>query len=164
VPVPEYAPLGLPQAAMALVRRGMWECSNHTRGTAYGSRIVDPGMRMSGKTGTSQVFSITAAERASGVRRQDQLPWNRRDHALFCCYAPDTDPRYAVSVVVEHGGGGSSVAAPIARDIILAAQAGGLPPIEAYPQPQRNRIEAMLRDIEAVTGPLDRPVGVRGRA
>lgn len=164
VPVPDYPALGLPQAALAQVRRGMWECSNHTRGTAYASRIVDAEMRMAGKTGTSQVFSITAAERASGVRRQDQLAWNRRDHALFSCYAPDTDPRYAVSVVVEHGGGGSSVAAPIARDIILAAQAGGMPPVAAYPAPQRNRIEAMLREIEAVTGPLDRPVANRGRA
>lgn len=163
-PVPEYPSLGLPAGALALVRRGMWECSNHSRGTAYGSRIVESRLRMAGKTGTSQVFSITAAERAAGVRRQDQLPWNRRDHALFVCYAPDTDPRYAVAVVVEHGGGGSSVAAPVARDIILAAQAGGLPPLEAYPAPQRNRIEAMLREIEARTGPLDRPAPASGRA
>jgi len=164
VPLAVQEPLGLPQSALNLIRRGMWECSNHSRGTAYSSRIVDVGMRMAGKTGTSQVFSITAAERAAGVRRQDQLPWNRRDHALFVAFAPDTEPRYAISVVVEHGGGGSSVAAPIARDIILAAQAGGLPPLEAYPQPQRNRIEAMLREIEARTGPLDRPAEGRGRA
>ena len=163
-PVPDFAPLGLPQSALTLMRRGMWECVNHTRGTAYGSRVVDANLRMAGKTGTSQVFSITAAERAAGVRRQDQLPWNRRDHALFVCYAPDVNPRYAVTVVVEHGGGGSSVAAPIARDIILAAQVGGMPPIEAYPQPQRNRIEAMLRDIEARVGPLARPGQARGRA
>jgi len=164
VPVPAFEPLGLPQSAMNLIRRGMWECSNHSRGTAFSSRIVETSLRMAGKTGTSQVFSITAAERASGVRRQDQLPWNRRDHALFVAFAPDTDPRYAISVVVEHGGGGSSVAAPIARDIILAAQAGGLPPLEAYPQPQRNRIEAMLREIETRTGPLDQPGEGRGRA
>ncbi len=164
VPVPDYPALGLPQSAMTLIRRGMWECVNHTRGTAYASRVVDPNLRMAGKTGTSQVFSITAAERAAGVRRQDQLPWNRRDHALFVCYAPDVNPRYAVTVVVEHGGGGSSVAAPIARDIILAAQTGGLPPIEAYPPPQRNRIEAMLREIEARTGPLARPGQGRVRA
>ena len=52
----------------------------------------------------------------------DQLPWIRRDHALFVCYAPVEAPRYAVSVVVEHGGGGSAVAAPIARDILLETQ------------------------------------------
>lgn len=164
-PIPEPEPLGLPQSALALVRRGMWECSNHGRGTAYGSRIVEADLRMSGKTGTSQVFSITRAEREAGIRRQEQLPWNRRNHALFVGYAPDVAPRYAVSVVVEHGGGGSSAAAPVARDIILAAMAGGMPPLEAYPQPQRNRIEAMLREIEARTGPLDAPSGEgRGRA
>jgi penicillin-binding protein 2 len=83
------------------------------------------------------------------VRRQDQLPWNRRNHALFVCYAPECAP-LAVSVVVEHGGGGSSAAAPIGRDVILAAQTGGLPPLaRPIPQPQRNRIEAMLREIAA---------------
>ena len=163
-PVPDFAPLGLSANALNLVRRGMWECSNHTRGTAYSSRIMPAELRMAGKTGTSQVFSITAAERASGIRRQDQLPWNRRDHALFVAYAPEAEPRYALSVVVEHGGGGSSVAAPIARDIILATQAGGLPPIEAYPQPQRNRIEAMIREISERIGPLDAPGEDRSRA
>lgn len=161
---PDFAPLALPQSALALIKRGMWECVNDNRGTAYASRIVADGLGMAGKTGTSQVFSITAAERASGVRRQDQLPWNRRDHALFVAYAPYTDPRYAVTVVVEHGGGGSSVAAPIARDIILAAQAGGMPPLEAYPAPQRNRIESMLNDIEGQIGPLAPGATGRGRA
>jgi penicillin-binding protein 2 len=164
LPIPEAPSLGLPASAMALIRRGMSECVNHTRGTAYGSRIVDPALRMVGKTGTSQVFSITATERAAGVRRQDQLPWNRRDHALFCCYAPETTPRFALSVVVEHGGGGSSVAAPIARDMILAAQTGRMPPLDAYPQPQRNRIEAMLREIEERIGPIGQPGEGRGRA
>ncbi|MFN3955777.1 MAG: penicillin-binding protein 2 [Pararhodobacter sp.] len=163
-PVPEFAPLNLAANALNLIRRGMWECSNHTRGTAYSSRIVAAEMRMAGKTGTSQVFSITAAERAAGIRRQDQLPWNRRDHALFVAYAPETEPRYAVSVIVEHGGGGSTVAAPIARDIILATQAGGLPPLDAYPQPQRNRIEAMIREISDRIGPLDAPGAERSRA
>lgn len=152
-PLAAAEPLGLSPAALAQVQRGMWEATNAQRGTAYASRIVDASLRMAGKTGTSQVFSITAAEREAGVRTQDQLPWNRRDHALFVCYAPDVEPRYAVSVVVEHGGGGSSVAAPIARDIVLAAQAGGLPPLEAYPAAQRNRIETMLREISDRIGP-----------
>jgi penicillin-binding protein 2 len=163
-PPPEPLPLDLPPAALATIKRGMSECCNHTRGTAYGSRIVEASLRMAGKTGTSQVFSITAAERAAGIRRQDQLPWNRRDHALFVCYAPETDPRYAVAVVVEHGGGGSSVAAPIARDIILAAQAGEMPPLSAYPQAQRNRIESMLRDIRETIRPAAEPPSQRGRA
>ncbi|MCW1934437.1 penicillin-binding protein 2 [Pararhodobacter zhoushanensis] len=163
-PLPEYPPLGLNPAHLAMVQRGMFEVSNSQRGTAYASRIVDEAMRMSGKTGSSQVFSITAAERASGIRRQDQLPWNRRDHALFVCYAPESAPRYAVSIVVEHGGGGSSAAAPIARDIILAAQNGGLPPVEAYPAPQRNRIESMIRTISDQIGPAVAASSLRGRA
>ncbi len=83
---------------------------------------------MAGKTGTSQVRSITAAERAAGVTRNEDLPWERRDHALFVGYAPYDNPRYAVSVVVEHGGGGSAAAAPIARDIMLQALYGGATP------------------------------------
>lgn len=138
------APLGLSSAALSLVRQGMFEVSNHERGTAYASRIADPTKAMAGKTGTSQVFSITAAERASGVRSQDELPWNRRDHALFVAFAPFDAPRYAVTVVVEHGGGGSTAAAPVARDILLFAQHGGLPPEDAYPTAQRTRIRADL--------------------
>ena len=102
---------------------------------------------MAGKTGTSQVRNITAAERARGVIRNDQLPWNRRDHALFVCFAPYDAPKYAVSVVVEHGGGGSAVAAPIARDILLYALAGGVPPLTAYPDGQRAGIEEMHRNM-----------------
>jgi hypothetical protein len=75
------------------------------------------------------------------------LPWDRRDHALFVGYAPYDAPRYAVSVVVEHGGGGSTAAAPIARDIILRALSDGLPPLEAYPASQRGRIETMLKEL-----------------
>ena len=82
----------------------------------------------------------TASERAAGVFRNEDLPWERRDHALFVGYAPLDAPKYAVSVVVEHGGGGSAAAAPVARDILLFAQYGGIPPLEAYPSSQRERI------------------------
>jgi penicillin-binding protein 2 len=77
---------------------------------------------MAGKTGTVQVRRITKAERERGVRKNSELEWRDRDHALFVGYAPVRAPRYAVSVVVEHGGGGSSTAAPIARDILNEAQ------------------------------------------
>lgn len=156
-------PLGLSNASLDYVKRGMWEVSNSNRGTARNVRIVRDDMRMAGKTGSSQVFSITAAERAAGVRRQDQLPWNRRDHGLFVCYAPADEPRYACAVVVEHGGG-SSAASPIARDIILAAQNGGMPPLDAYPTSQRNRIASMLRDIEEKIGAADGSGDGRSRA
>lgn len=138
------APLGLSAEALAIVRQGMFEVSNHERGTAYASRIGDTTKAMAGKTGSSQVFSISAAERAAGVRSQAELPWNRRDHALFVAFAPVDAPKYAVTVVVEHGGGGSTAAAPIARDIMLFAQHGGLPPEDAYPTSQRARIREDL--------------------
>lgn len=142
IAVDPAADLGIDPALLAHVRRGMFDVTNSRRGTAYGSRIVDDTMRMAGKTGTSQVRNITAAERARGVVSNEDLPWNRRDHALFVCFAPFDSPRYAVSLVVEHGGGGSLAAAPIARDILLFALNGGLPPLTAYPESQRTRIEA----------------------
>mgnify|MGYP000014378155 CR=1 FL=1 len=162
VPVPETPSLGLETAWLALIRRGMSETTNHQRGTAYGSRVVEASYRMAGKTGTSQVFSITAAERAAGIRRQEDLPWNRRNHALFVCYGPEPAPRVAVSVVVEHGGGGSAAAAPIGRDVLLQALHGGLPPLSAYPQPQRNRIESMQRELQERMLPIETSQGVRG--
>ena len=73
---------------------------------------------MAGKTGTAQVRRISKKERIEGVRKSDEKPWEERDHALFVGFAPYDDPRYAVSVIVEHGGSGSGVAAPIARDLL----------------------------------------------
>ena len=113
--------LGINPHHLQLVRRGMLDAVNSKNGTAWSSRLPDSGNRMAGKTGTSQVRNITAAERAQGVWKNEDLPWNRRDHALFVGYAPYENPRYAVSVVVEHGGGGAKAAAPIARDILLHA-------------------------------------------
>lgn len=91
-------------------------------GTAYASRIVEENMEMGGKTGTSQVKRISKAERATGVRRQEDLPWHLRHHALFVGYAPTQAPRYACCVLVDHGAGGSIAAAPIAHDIMLEIQ------------------------------------------
>ena len=146
-PIAEAPSLGIEEEIMRKIRSGMYAVMNDERGTAKSSRIVDEAMVWAGKTGTSQVRNITAAERARGVISNDQLPWNRRDHALFVGYAPYTNPRYAVSVVVEHGGGGSTAAAPIARDVILRAMSDGLPPLSAYPSSQRNRIESMLEKL-----------------
>ncbi|MGZ9033602.1 MAG: penicillin-binding protein 2 [Rhodospirillales bacterium] len=112
--------LGLNPQHLRVVQEGMIDVV--VRGTAHRAAIREPGMEMAGKTGTSQVRRISKAERAAGVIRNEDLPWERRDHALFIGYAPVHAPRYAVAVLVEHGGGGSAVAAPIARDVILAAQ------------------------------------------
>ena len=111
---------------------------------------------MAGKTGTSQVRRITAEERARGVTRNEDLPWERRDHALFVSFAPYDNPKYAVAVVVEHGGGGSTAAAPIGRDVLLHALYDGLPPLEAYPSSERARVREQrrrmeLRDFDAAT-------------
>ncbi|MBL6959435.1 MAG: penicillin-binding protein 2, partial [Rhodospirillales bacterium] len=97
-------------------------------GTAYRSRINERGFEMGGKTGTVQVRRISKAEREQGVRKNKDLPWKERDHAIFVGFAPVEAPKYAVSVIVEHGGGGSSVAAPIARDILYEAQRRGSVP------------------------------------
>ncbi|MCP3971654.1 MAG: penicillin-binding protein 2 [Rhodobacteraceae bacterium] len=146
---------------LRLVRKGMYGVINSRSGTAYGSRIVAEDIRLAGKTGTSQVFTITAKERAEGIRRQRDLPWNKRDHALFVSFAPYDAPNVACSVVVEHGGGGSLVAAPIARDIILQALYGGKPPLSAYPSSQRGTIRTrqkklILRDPATLAGERSR--------
>ena len=77
---------------------------------------------MAGKTGTSQVRRISRAERKTGVVKNEHLPWEKRDHALFIGYAPYEQPRYAIAVIIEHGGAGSKAAAPVARDILVAAR------------------------------------------
>lgn len=119
---PVFPSLEISPDHLKVLRTGMDMVSNTERGTAYRSRIDIPGMELAGKTGTSQVRRITMAERARGVLKNDQLPWNQRDHALFVAFAPVHAPRYACAVVVEHGGGGSAVAAPIARDILIECQ------------------------------------------
>ncbi|MGB0660550.1 MAG: penicillin-binding protein 2 [Mangrovicoccus sp.] len=139
--------LDISRRHLDVVREAMYAVSNNRRGTAYRSRVIDDTMRLAGKTGTSQVRNISKAERARGVFRNEDLPWERRDHALFVGYAPARAPRYAAAVVVEHGGGGSTAAAPIARDVLLRAMAGTLPPLEAYPTSQRDAIEERLKTL-----------------
>ena len=148
LPVPEAAMLGLDPAQLRAVRGGMFSVVNSQRGTGYSTRIADETLLMAGKSGTSQVRNISTAERARGVISNDDLPWNRRDHALFVAFAPFDAPRVAVSVVVEHGGGGSSVAGPIARDVLLRALSDGMPPLTAYPTSQRGRIETQLKAMK----------------
>lgn len=113
-------PLDIESAHLDAVRDGMFSVVNEKGGTAAGSRLSG-GTKMSGKTGTTQVIAITERERLSGVVRNENRKWEHRDHALFVAYAPADNPRIAISVVVEHGGGGSKVAAPIAKDIIQRA-------------------------------------------
>ena len=115
---PAFPELGLPQEHLALVRQGMFDVVNSGIGTARAARTGVQGLEVSGKTGTAQVRRISSAERRRGVLRNEQLPWKYRDHALFVAYAPAEAPRYAVSVIIEHGIAGGRYAAPIARDVL----------------------------------------------
>jgi penicillin-binding protein 2 len=119
--IPKWEPLGFSKAHLDVIRKGMDAVINGARGTAAASKIKEAPYSMGGKTGTAQVRRITAAQRAAGIKNED-LPWKFRHHALFVGYGPIEAPKYIVTVVVEHGVGGSSAAAPIARDILLATQ------------------------------------------
>lgn len=104
--------LPFPEEHLAVVRAGMDEVVNGA-GTAVRSKLEVEGIRMGGKTGTAQVRRISA-----GARGGDNVPWKFRDHGLFIGFAPVDAPRYAVSVVIEHGMGGSRAAAPVAKDVL----------------------------------------------
>lgn len=99
------------------VRSGMNQVVNEW-GTAARSSLKNEGFLMAGKTGTSQVVSLMKDPKTGRVLKNHEIPWNRRDHALFAAFAPYNDPRYAIAVVVEHGGSGSRAAGPRARDIM----------------------------------------------
>ncbi|MEN8197720.1 MAG: penicillin-binding transpeptidase domain-containing protein, partial [Pseudomonadota bacterium] len=119
---PKFGTVGIAPKSLKRVIKGLVAVVNEPGGTAGRSKITEKGMAMGGKTGTSQVRRITRAERATGIIKNKDLPWNRRDHSLFIGFAPVDNPRYAVAVVVEHGGSGSKAAAPAARDIMREAQ------------------------------------------
>ena len=104
------------------VLEGMIRVTSPPRGTAQGARITQPQYAMAGKTGSSQVRRISRLERETRVRKNEEKPWEERDHALFVAYAPVSAPRYACAVIVEHGGSGAKAAAPMARDILLQTQ------------------------------------------
>jgi penicillin-binding protein 2 len=126
VPMGEFKP-----GVLEAVRAGMFAVTSEGGGTALRSGLLDPdntlpapytGARMAGKSGTAQVIDLSGRRDARGKAiSNDKLPWKLRDHALFVAYAPTDNPRYAISVVVEHGVSGSSTAAPIARDLLAHA-------------------------------------------
>ncbi len=116
---PPFDELGFSTAGLGAARAGMIAVCEAPWGTAHRMGGLGLGdLKMAGKTGTGQVRRITKVERDDRVRKNNELPWVLRDHALFVTYAPADAPRYAVAVVVEHGGGGSVAAAPPARDIL----------------------------------------------
>ncbi len=98
-----------------IIKKAMFKVVNENKGTAFKSRLKD--VKFAGKTGTSQVRSISLAERESDEFRKKEQEWKNRDHALFVGYIPYDDPEYAISVIIEHGGSGASTAAPIAKQV-----------------------------------------------
>ena len=99
-----------------IVQKAMFSSTNERFGTSYRSRIDDPKYQFAGKTGTAQVKRISKRERELDLKI-DQIPYKDRDHALYIAYGPYKNPRYAVSIIVEHGGSGSRAAAPIAKEL-----------------------------------------------
>jgi penicillin-binding protein 2 len=110
-------PLEIDPEHLEFVRRAMGGVVE--RGTAAGSKLPLDNVKMAGKTGTAQVRRITMAERAGGVRSNESLAWRMRDHSLFMAFAPVENPRYAAAAIMEHGGFGAQVAAPLVRDTLL---------------------------------------------
>jgi penicillin-binding protein 2 len=149
-PAPQFPSLGIPDAHLALVRQGMVNVVNAGYGTARAARSPIGDVLFAGKTGTAQVRRISAAERKRGVIRNEALPWKQRDHALFVAFAPADAPRYACSVIIEHGIAGGRYAAPIARDVLSflfepQRALAVLPPIEA----EAARLRALRQQSEA---------------
>lgn len=121
---PEFDSLGLQPKNIKYVMNGL-EQVTRPGGTAAGSAINVAGAKMGGKTGTSQVRSISKAERKSGVLTNEQLKWHMRNHGLFVGYAPLTNPKYAVCVITEHSGGSGSAArtaAAVMRELLKGSK------------------------------------------
>ena len=112
----KFQPLVKNSKNIKIVQEAMFSSTNEVRGTSYRSRIDDPKYQFAGKTGTAQVKRITKQDRELDLKTLE-IPYEERDHALYVAYGPYRNPRYAVSILVEHGGSGSSVAAPIAKKL-----------------------------------------------
>jgi penicillin-binding protein 2 len=114
----DWPGMGLPERELHAVRDGMWAVVNEPGGTAPLARLNLPGVTLAGKTGSVQVRNVSREQREHGYK-SDNLPWEFRPHALFVAYAPYDAPRFALSLVVEHGNAGAQAAAPIARQIMM---------------------------------------------
>ena len=132
----EYIPLFRNQENVKFVLEAMFGSTNELYGTSYSSRYEDKKYQFAGKTGTAQVKRITEEERELDLDISE-IPYNERDHALFIAYGPYINPRYAVSVVVEHGGAGSAIAAPIAKKIFKLV-------IDRHDLREKNRLEKFI--------------------
>ncbi len=131
---PQLKRLEFSDKSLAMVQAGMNAVANEPGGTAYAWRITQEGFEMAGKTGTAQVRRISQEEHESGVKKNDSLPWKLRDHALFIAFAPVAAPRYACSIIMEHGATTAHPHVQMARDILLYTQQRGTAKLPtAYP-------------------------------
>jgi penicillin-binding protein 2 len=112
----KFEPLYKDSKNIKIVQEAMFSSTNEVRGTSYRSRIEDPKYQFAGKTGTAQVKRITKQDRELDLKTFE-IPYEERDHALYVAFGPYRNPRYAISILIEHGGSGSSVAAPIAKKL-----------------------------------------------
>ena len=114
-----YSPIRLYKNSknIKFVLEAMFASTNESGGTSFRSRYDNKKYQFAGKTGTSQVRRITKAERELDLK-QSEILYKNRDHALYIAFAPYKNPRYAISVLVEHGGSGSKAAAPLASKLI----------------------------------------------
>jgi len=115
-PLDKFTPLYENSKNIRIVQDAMYASTNEVRGTSYRSRIDDPKYQFAGKTGTAQVKKITEQERELDLKTFE-IPYEQRDHALYVAFGPYEDPRYALSIIVEHGGNGSTTAAPMAKEL-----------------------------------------------
>ncbi len=115
-PSDKFMPLYTNSRNIKIVQDAMFASTNEVRGTSYKSRIDDPKYQFAGKTGTAQVKKITEKDRELDLKTFE-IPYEERDHALYIAYGPYENPRYALSVIVEHGGSGSTTAAPMAKKL-----------------------------------------------
>ena len=113
----DLVPLFRNQENINFIKDAMYGATNEPGGTSYRSRFNSNELMFAGKTGSSQVKRFTEAQREAEVK-QSEIEYESRDHALFVAFAPVNNPKYAISVLVEHGGSGSSAAAPIAKKVI----------------------------------------------
>ena len=115
-PADKFTPLFENSKNIRIIQDAMFGSTNEVMGTSYRSRIDNPKYQFAGKTGTSQVKKITEQERELDLKTFE-IPYEQRDHALYVAYGPYKNPRYALSVIVEHGGNGSTTAAPMAKKL-----------------------------------------------
>ena len=116
IKVDKFTPLFRKSKNIKIVQEAMFSSTNEVRGTSYKSRIKDPKYQFAGKTGTAQVKRITKQDRELDLKTFE-IPYEERDHALYVAFGPYKNPRYAISILIEHGGSGSSVAAPLAKEL-----------------------------------------------